>query len=155
MRGAETLYCPHLLSTTHCFSWLFQGHNYLYVLHYTHLPFFQFYLCPFPDPYNLYTSALWWLLVQFMFLIAHLIMDFVSGLPQPHLACPLLVVIGMLIPHVLTNWSNILTYFHLPLVSGICLGLHNPWRFGPNNFFKTLGMSSLATQHYNPEDMAP
>lgn len=75
------LYCPHLLSTTHCFSWLFQGHNYLYVLHYTHLPFFQFYLCPFPDPYSLYTAAPWWLLVEFMFLIAHLIMDFVSGLP--------------------------------------------------------------------------
>lgn len=120
------LYCSHLLSTTHCFPWLFQCHNDVYVLPYTHLPFFQFYLCPFPDPYNLYTSAPWWLLVEFMFLIAHLIMDFVSGLQQPHMASPLLVLIGMLIPHVLTNWTNRLTYFHLPLVSGIHLGLHDP-----------------------------
>ena len=71
---------------------------------------------PVPDPYNLYTSAPWWLLVEFMFLIAHLIMDFVSGLPQPHLACQL-ILIGMHIPHVLTNRTNRLTYFHLPCFS--------------------------------------
>jgi len=88
-----------------------------------------------------------------MFLIAHLIMDFVSGLPQPHLACPLLVLTGMLIPHVLTNRTKRLTYFHLPLVSGIHLGLHDPWSCRSNNFFKILGISILTTQHNNPEDM--
>jgi hypothetical protein len=127
----DTASCQNsLLSTPSqhypCFSWLFQGHTYLYALHYTHLIFFQFCFCPFPVPYNLYTSAPWWLLVEFMFLIMHLIMDFVSGLPQPYLACPLLVLIGMLIAHVLTNQTNRLTYFHLPLVSGICLVLHDP-----------------------------